>query len=368
MLTLRKLIVPCSMMIEQPARRGDDHIHALLQFVLLFAVADAAVNHRDTQVGETPVIAKSRLHLRGQFARRFEDEATKRAVLRQERQDWQRKSGRFAGAGLRGADEIFAGEDEREKRAAGSASGSMKPIAWVPCTTSSERPRLRNDTRNVRRGSQPNAKFLTRFRQPGRSRAQRRMRISSSMFRVIFRLLHFRFAIVCSAAGWGRVLRSRSFDASPAATMPKPIRVLVIADTHNHLPPKLEQLADGVDEIWHLGDVCVPSLLDELIALGPPVTVVRGNCDSETGWPLVRDLKRNGVSCRLVHIPPPQWPENTDVLLHGHTHVPRNERIAGVLFLNPGCVTRPNRGAAASVAYLEIATDGKISWRLKPIR
>jgi hypothetical protein len=27
------------------------------------------------------------------------------------------------------------------------------------------------------------------------------------------------------------------------------------------------------------------------------------------------------------------------VVLHGHTHVQRNERREGVLFLNPGCVT-----------------------------
>jgi predicted phosphodiesterase len=34
-----------------------------------------------------------------------------------------------------------------------------------------------------------------------------------------------------------------------------------------------------------------------------------------------------------------------------------------VLFLNPGCVTRPNRGSLASVAWLEIA-GGKVNWRL----
>ena len=74
------------------------------------------------------------------------------------------------------------------------------------------------------------------------------------------------------------------------------------------------------------------------------------------------------VRFRLVHIPPDRTPENIDVVLHGHTHVPRHERREGVLFLNPGCVTRPNRGAAASVASLEIARDGKLSWRTIPLR
>src|SRR6476659_9971226 len=148
--------------------------------------------------------------------------------------------------------------------------------------------------------------------------------------------------------------------------MPSPLRIFVLADTHDKMPANLEPLAAGADEIWHLGDVCAPGILHTIEAFGPPVTIVRGNCDSNYDWPLMVDLKRNGVRFRLVHIPPDQSPENIDVVLHGHTHVPRDEVVGGVRFLNPGCVTRPNRGAPASVALLEIAADGKISWRLRP--
>ena len=98
------------------------------------------------------------------------------------------------------------------------------------------------------------------------------------------------------------------------------------------------------------------------------MTLVRGNCDSNFEWPLVVDLKRNGVRFRLTHIPPSRVPENVDVLLHAHTHVPRNERKDGVLFLNPGCVTNPKDGARPSVATLEITADGKIVWRLTILR
>ena len=146
------------------------------------------------------------------------------------------------------------------------------------------------------------------------------------------------------------------------------MRVLVLADTHNHLPPKLPELAAGVNEIWHLGDVCAPSLLDAIRALGVPLTVVRGNCDSHYEWPLVADLERKGVRFRLVHIPPHRAPKDVDVLLHGHTHVPRDEQSEGVRFLNPGCVTRPNRGAPASVAYLEISDAGELEWTLVRLR
>jgi putative phosphoesterase len=145
--------------------------------------------------------------------------------------------------------------------------------------------------------------------------------------------------------------------------MVKPLRIFVLADTHNKLPPKVLELAKGADEIWHLGDVCAERILDELRAVGPPVIVVRGNCDSNYEWPLTIDLKRGGLKIRLQHIPPERPPVDVDVLLHGHTHVPRHEKWANVLFLNPGCVTRPNRGAPRSVAELKIA-KGEVEWRL----
>jgi putative phosphoesterase len=150
--------------------------------------------------------------------------------------------------------------------------------------------------------------------------------------------------------------------------MARPLRIFVLADTHDKLPAKIESLAREADEIWHLGDVCAPGILQTVETFGPPVTVVRGNCDSNFDWPLTVDLKRNGIRFRLVHIPPDHAPEKIEVVLHGHTHVSRNECVAGVRFLNPGCVTRPNRGAPPSVALLEIAADGELNWRLTTLR
>jgi putative phosphoesterase len=146
-------------------------------------------------------------------------------------------------------------------------------------------------------------------------------------------------------------------------------RIFVLADTHNKLPPIVCELARDAAEIWHLGDVCEEWVLDELQFLGPPVTLVRGNCDGNYNWPLVCDLTRNGLRFRLQHISPPGPPGFAcDVLLHAHTHVPRDETIGGVRFLNPGCVTRPNRGAPPSVGWLEISDDGSVAWKLKLLR
>ena len=145
------------------------------------------------------------------------------------------------------------------------------------------------------------------------------------------------------------------------------LRIFVLADTHNRLPDTVREIAKDADEIWHLGDVCAETILYELRALGPRVTVVRGNCDSNFEWPLVLDLARGGLKLRLQHVPPDDPPNDVDIVLHGHTHVPRNERRGNVLFLNPGCVTRANQGAPPSVAWLRVG-DGTISWKLVPLR
>lgn len=140
------------------------------------------------------------------------------------------------------------------------------------------------------------------------------------------------------------------------------MRIAVISDTHDRYPAWLPETLRAADEIWHLGDVCVPTTLVEFEQLGPPLRLVAGNCDSHP-WPLVLDLVREGFRFHLVHIPPNRAPKGAHVILHGHTHVPRNETDpAGVRWLNPGCITRPNRGAPASFAWLTVTRGQPIGW------
>jgi putative phosphoesterase len=143
------------------------------------------------------------------------------------------------------------------------------------------------------------------------------------------------------------------------------MRIAVIADTHNRYPAVLPGLVRDADEIWHLGDVCAPDTLIEFEQLGPPVRVIRGNCDAGELWPLTLDLEREGVRFHLVHIPPTRPPARARVILHGHTHVPRDETDpTGVRWLNPGCITRPNRGAPPSFAWLSVNAGRLTGWEL----
>jgi uncharacterized protein len=142
------------------------------------------------------------------------------------------------------------------------------------------------------------------------------------------------------------------------------MRIAVIADTHNRYPPRLPDLLRDADEIWHLGDVCDPSTLDELTQLRAPLHVVLGNNDDNPVWPLTLALERVGVRFHLEHIPPNRPPLNCNVVLHGHTHVPRDEFYLGVRWLNPGCISRPNRGAPPSFAWLRLRKNHVLDWKL----
>lgn len=142
------------------------------------------------------------------------------------------------------------------------------------------------------------------------------------------------------------------------------MRIAVISDTHDRYARGLPERLKGADEIWHLGDVCDPSTLVEFEQLGKPLQVVMGNCD-EQAWPMSLNLERGGLRFFLTHIPPEpgRVAPGVNAVLHGHTHVPRDEMIGGVRWLNPGCITRPNRGAPASFAWLTVER-GRMRWEL----
>ena len=145
------------------------------------------------------------------------------------------------------------------------------------------------------------------------------------------------------------------------------MRIAIIADTHNRLPSAVRiDLADA-DEIWHLGDICNRETLAELRGLGPLLQIIGGNRDPRGLAPETLLLERGGKKFFLVHEPPHSAPEGVDVVLHGHTHVPRDETIDGVRFLNPGSVGKANHGARPSFAWLEVGRGGETAWTLQPL-
>ncbi|EKO3959356.1 phosphodiesterase [Vibrio fluvialis] len=105
-----------------------------------------------------------------------------------------------------------------------------------------------------------------------------------------------------------------------------------------------------------------PAVAERLNAFADRIIAVRGNCDSEVDqmlltFPMMADyawvLLESGQRLFLTHghlynqnkLPPLK---EGDVLVHGHTHVPVAEKQPHNYLFNPGSVTFPRNGFAAS--------------------
>ena len=129
------------------------------------------------------------------------------------------------------------------------------------------------------------------------------------------------------------------------------MRIGVLSDTHasriEQLPDKLIDVLRNVDLIVHLGDYTGKGLLDDLRGLGD-FRGVYGNMDPEVireSLPEEDIVEVGGIKLGLIH----GWGapggmrgrigncfKGVDAVLHGHTHIAKNETVDGVLYLNPG--------------------------------
>ena len=100
---------------------------------------------------------------------------------------------------------------------------------------------------------------------------------------------------------------------------------------------------------------------------------VRGNCDTEVdqmvlAFPVLADYAILAVGERMIYathghvynegkLPPLQ---KGDVLLHGHTHVPKCVEHEEYLYINPGSVSIPKENSEHSYMLLD---GNKLSWK-----
>lgn len=115
----------------------------------------------------------------------------------------------------------------------------------------------------------------------------------------------------------------------------------VISDTHGLLRPEALAALQGSDYIIHAGDIEDPQILDRLKEIAP-VTAVRGNVDKD--WarniPQTNVLEVEGISIYVLHILDrlDLKPEAAGfaAVIYGHSHIPKQEMVNGVLYFNPG--------------------------------
>ena len=168
------------------------------------------------------------------------------------------------------------------------------------------------------------------------------------------------------------------------------MKLLIASDIHGAAGYCRDLLAawdrEGADRLLLLGDLLYHGPRNDLPPDYAPKEViallnarknqifcVRGNCDTEVDqmvleFPVLADYAVLTAGSRLLyathghvyntaHLPPLQ---PGDILLHGHTHIPRRTLRNGVYVLNPGSVSIPKAGSWHGYMTLE---DGVFTWK-----
>jgi putative phosphoesterase len=146
--------------------------------------------------------------------------------------------------------------------------------------------------------------------------------------------------------------------------LPMTFRIGIISDTHGLLRLEAVRRLSGVDHIIHGGDIGRPDIIEELRNIAP-VTAIRGNVDNgdwAREYPETERVRFAGQSIFVLHdlktlrIDPVMI--GIDVIVSGHSHVPKIDAIGGVLFVNPGSAGPPRFKLPITLATLEVTADG----------
>jgi putative phosphoesterase len=140
----------------------------------------------------------------------------------------------------------------------------------------------------------------------------------------------------------------------------------VISDTHGRLRAEAILALEGCDVIFHAGDVCGPLIVPQLAEIAP-CHAVAGNCDDDslplTALQVVAGLR---VLVHHGHLPVDEAGFRPDIVITGHTHVPKIEQAGAVLRLNPGSAGPRRFNLPVTVARITVR-QGRASARLIPL-
>ncbi len=150
------------------------------------------------------------------------------------------------------------------------------------------------------------------------------------------------------------------------------MKIGIISDSHDNvwaLRKAIEFLNEKCDLVIHCGDLCSPFSAKELLKLKKPLYFVFGNNDAEKckikeilGCKVDYNLELNlcGKKILVTHGDDALLIKNSigkyDIIIHGHTHKKRAEKINGTLIINPGelcgCLTDKK-----TLAILDLKSD-----------
>jgi putative phosphoesterase len=141
-------------------------------------------------------------------------------------------------------------------------------------------------------------------------------------------------------------------------------KIGIISDTHGLLRPEAERRLAGVDHIIHGGDIGRPEIIDALRRIAP-VTAIRGNVDNgdwAVAYPETKLVRLAGRSIYILHdlttLQVDPIARGIDVVVSGHSHVPKIATADGVLYLNPGSAGRRRFRLPVTLATIDVLPNG----------
>ncbi len=170
----------------------------------------------------------------------------------------------------------------------------------------------------------------------------------------------------------------------------KNMKIMIASDIHGsayYCEKMLEAFTrEKADKLLLLGDILYhgprndlprdyapKKVIEMLCGLEAKPLCVRGNCDTEVdqmvlNFPVLAEYCILPVGSHMIFathghkFSPENLPPlgNGDILLNGHTHIPKCEQHEGYVYFNPGSVSIPKDGSANSYMTL----DGNIAeWK-----
>ena len=138
-----------------------------------------------------------------------------------------------------------------------------------------------------------------------------------------------------------------------------------IPDRMKELPEKVFEAFKDVEMILHAGDVTSQEVIEKLEEIAP-VTAIQGNTDRIVGLDLPKTAVVEAEELKIGVIHGEVYPRadtqqlhylakqlDVDILVSGHSHQPKVEKVEDVLLINPGSPTVP-RLADRTIMILEI--------------
>jgi len=159
--------------------------------------------------------------------------------------------------------------------------------------------------------------------------------------------------------------------------------IAIISDTHmpkgeRRLPDSCLQRLAAAEAIVHAGDLCTLAVLEELRAIGPPVTAVYGNVDDAAvrmALPAAATVDLGPRTIAVVHDAGSaagrltrmrrRFPD-ADAVVFGHSHIPLIETAPDGAFaiVNPGSPTERRRAPVHTMAIAELDPRGALRFEL----